>query len=175
MPFQFSLHIQQNPLDNELVHKEWIVDHRQDPRREIAEKMLEWIPEQGTIIAYNQSFEMNCIKELARFNTELSNKLLAFNERFIDLITPFKEGHYYHPKFKGSFSIKKVLPALCPDDPSLDYTSLNIKNGGEASIAYKKFDALTEAEIEDYRKDLFDYCRLDTRAMVKILDHLKSI
>jgi len=175
MPFQFSLHIQQNPLDNELVHKEWIVDHRQDPRREIAEKMLEWMPEQGTIIAYNQSFEMNRIKELARYNSDLSDELLALNERFIDLITPFRQGDYYHPGFKGSFSIKKVLPALCPNDASLDYDSLNIKNGGEASLVYKKFDALTEAEIEEYRKDLFAYCRLDTLAMVRILDHLKQV
>ena len=137
--------------------------------------MLEWIPEQGTIIAYNQSFEMNCIKELARFNTELSNKLLAFNDRFIVLIRPFRGGHYYHPKFKGSFSIKKVLPALCPNDASLDYDSLNIKNGGEASLAYKKFDELLDGEIETYRDDLFAYCKLDTLAMVRILDHLKQV
>ena len=175
MPFQFSLHVQNKPGEDSLEHFEWIGDHNHDPRKKIAEKMLEWIPIKGTIIAYNQSFEMNCIKELARFNSNLSDQLLALNERFIDLITPFRKGHYYHPQFKGSFSIKKVLPALCPNDALLDFDSLNIKNGAEASLAYKKFDELLDDEIETYRNDLFAYCRLDTLAMVKILDHLKSI
>ena len=175
MPFQFSLHIQNKPDEDSLEHFEWIGDHKDDPRKKIAEKMLAWIPPKGTIIAYNQSFEMNCIKELARYNIELSDQLLALNERFIDLITPFRKGHYYHPAFKGSFSIKKVLPALCPNDASLDYNSLNIKGGGEASLAYKKFDELLDDEIETYRNDLFAYCRLDTLAMVKILEIIKKV
>ena len=174
MPFQFSLHVQNKPF-GELEHFEWIGDHKNDPRKEIAEKMLEWIPQKGTIIAYNQSFEMNCIKELARYNVQLSDQLLALNERFTDLIIPFRQGSYYHPKFKGSFSIKKVLPALCPNDSSLNYDSLNIKNGGEASLAYKKFNELLDEEIETFRDDLFAYCELDTLAMVRILDHLKQI
>ena len=175
MPFQFSLHIQNKPEEDSLEHFEWIGNHKDDPRKKIAEKMLEWIPPKGTIIAYNQSFEMNCVKELARYNTELSDQLLALNERFTDLITPFRKGHYYHPAFNGSFSIKKVLPALCPNDDSLDYNSLNIKNGGEASLAYKKFGELLEDEIETYRNDLFAYCRLDTLAMVRILEIIKKV
>jgi len=174
MPFQFSLHIQNKPL-GELEHFEWIGDHKYDPRKEIAEKMLEWIPLTGTIIAYNQAFEINCSKELPSYNIELSDQLLALNERFTDLIIPFRQGSYYHPKFKGSFSIKKVLPALCPNDSSLNYDSLNITNGGEASLAYKKFNELLDEEIETFRDDLFAYCKLDTLAMVKILDHLKQI
>ena len=175
MPFQFSLHIQNKPEEDSLEHFEWIGNHKDDPRKKIAEKMLEWIPPKGTIIAYNQSFEMNCVKELARYNTELSDQLLALNERFIDLITPFRKGHYYHPAFNGSFSIKKVLPALCRNDASLDFSSLNIKNGGEASLAYKKFGELLDDEIETYRNDLFAYCRLDTLAMVKILEVIKKV
>ena len=174
MPFQFSLHVQNEPL-GELEHFEWIGDHKDDPRKEIAEKILEWTPLTGTIIAYNQSFEMNCIKELARYNIELSDQLLALNERFTDLIIPFRQGHYYHPAFNGSFSIKKVLPALCPNDDLLNYNSLNITNGGEASLTYKKFNELADDEIEIKRKHLFAYCRLDTLAMVRILDHLIKI
>jgi hypothetical protein len=115
---------------------------------------------------------MNCIKELARYNVSLSDQLLALNKRFTDLIIPFRQGHYYDPEFKGSFSIKKVLPALCPNDSSLNYDSLNITNGGEASLAYKKFHELNDEEIETHRNDLFAYCELDTLGMVKILEKL---
>ena len=68
-----------------------------------------------------------------------------------------------------------MLPALCPNDASLDYNSLNIKGGSEASLAYKKFGELLEDEIETYRNDLFAYCRLDTLAMVKILEVIKKV
>ena len=39
MPFQFSLHIQNEPHDEKLEHFEWISDHKHDPRKEIAEKI----------------------------------------------------------------------------------------------------------------------------------------
>ena len=174
MPFQFSLHVQNEPL-GELLHYEFIAPPGSDPRSSIADKLLKWIPTEGTIIAYNQSFEMNCIKSLADIDTKKSALLLELNERFIDLIIPFRKGHYYHPLFNGSFSIKNVLPALCPDDPSLRYDKLNITNGGDASLIYKNFNEINSDDHEKVLSDLYAYCRLDTLAMVKILEHLISI
>ena len=174
MPFQFSLHVQNEPL-GELLHYEFIAPPGSDPRSRIADKLLKWIPTEGTIIAYNQSFEMNCIKSLADIDTKKSALLLELNERFIDLIIPFRKGHYYHPLFNGSFSIKNVLPALCPDDPSLRYDKLNITNGGDASLIYKNFNEINSDDHEKVLSDLYAYCRLDTLAMVKILEHLISI
>ena len=174
MPFQFSLHVQNEPL-GELLHYEFIAPPGSDPRSRVADKLLKWIPTEGTIIAYNQSFEMNCIKSLADIDTKKSALLLELNERFIDLIIPFRKGHYYHPLFNGSFSIKNVLPALCPDDPSLRYDKLNITNGGDASLIYKNFNEINSDDHEKVLSDLYAYCRLDTLAMVKILEHLISI
>jgi hypothetical protein len=77
--------------------------------------------------------------------------------------------------FNGSFSIKNVLPALCPDDPSLRYDKLNITNGGDASLIYKNFNEINPDDHEKVLSDLYAYCRLDTLAMVKILEHLISI
>ena len=174
MPFQFSLHVQDEPL-GELHHYEFIARPGSDPRSSIADKLLEWIPTEGTIIAYNQSFEMSCIKSLADIDTDNSRSLLELNERFLDLIIPFKKGHYYHPLFNGSFSIKNVLPALCHDDPSLRYDELNIKNGGDASLTYRNFNEINSDDHEKVLSDLYAYCRLDTLAMVKILEHLISV
>ena len=96
-------------------------------------------------------------------------------EDFLDLIIPFKKGHYYHPLFNWSFSIKNVLPALCHDDPSLRYDELNIKNGGDASLTYRNFNEINSDDHEKVLSDLYAYCRLDTLAMVKILEHLISV
>ena len=47
---------------------------------------------------------------------------------------------------KGSYSIKYVLPALFPDDPSLNYHNLKlIHNGSEAMNA---FNTLTDYDDE---------------------------
>ena len=129
MPFQYSLHIQRNEKEKLNIndnHFEFIADHDQDPRRALAESIITNFPKEGTIMAYNESFEKNCIKTLASHCPDLEEDLLKLNERFLDLIEPFRGGGYYDPKFKGKFSIKNVLPAVCPNNPELDYSELEI-------------------------------------------------
>jgi hypothetical protein len=73
----------------------------------------------------------------------------------------------------GSYSIKVVLPALCGDDLELDYHKLDvIHNGGEAMTAYATLHEQPPEEIEKIRAALLAYCRLDTLAMVKVLEKL---
>ena len=178
MPFQYSLHIQanaENVLNSNEDHCEFIAKVDEDPRRAIAESMLKNIPKSGSIMAYNQSFEKNCIKSLAAHCPDISKELLALNDRFVDLIDPFRGGGYYHHDFQGSFSIKKVLPAICPDNKQLDYKILDINNGAMASSAYK---AMREQDDEDralVRKRLFEYCCLDTYAMYAIYSKLLQV
>ena len=40
--------------------------------------------------------------------------LLAIAARVVDLLLVARS-HYYHPSQQGSWSIKKVLPAIAPD------------------------------------------------------------
>ena len=115
---------------------------------------------------------MNCIKTLAEISKDHKENLEKLNKRFLDLIIPFRKGYYYHPDFNGSFSIKKVLPALCPNDLNLSYDRLNIKTGSDASLKYKNISNLNSCDQEILLKDLYNYCKLDTLAMVKILEHL---
>jgi len=106
----------------------------------------------------------------------LEEELLGLNERFLDLIKPFRGGGYYDPGFKGSFSIKKVLPAVCPDNPELDYEALAISNGGMAMNAFKEMrDNPSKKNNNSIRAELFEYCRLDTYAMYAIYNKLLLI
>ena len=179
MPFQYSLHIQ-NDINEKLNlkdnHYQFIADHEKDPRVSIAESMLQNFPKEGSIMAYNQSFEKRCIESLAEHctDTNMSKELRALNERFVDLIEPFRGGGYYDSKFKGSFSIKKVLPAICPNNKALDYQELEISNGGMAMSRYKKLRGLPidSEDIKITRDELFEYCRLDTFAMYAIYEKL---
>ena len=178
MPFQFSLHVQttkDNTFNIDENHFGFIAKHDEDPRRAIAESIINSFPKTGTIIAYNQSFEKNCIKSLAEYCPDLAEDLLALNERFIDLIEPFRSGGYYDKEFRGSFSIKKVLPALCPNDYELDYKQLEISNGGMASSAFKEMRTQSIEHVNLTRDNLFKYCRLDTYAMYAIYQKLLQI
>ncbi|WP_434581552.1 DUF2779 domain-containing protein [Sulfurimonas sp. NW15] len=172
MPFQYSLHILHE--NGKLEHKEFLGDENSDPRRALSEHMLKDITPTGSIIAFNQSFEITQIKNLASLFSDLRDKLLALNKRFIDLAHPFQHKHYYHPKFNGKYSIKVVLPTLFPDDDELDYKKLgSIQNGGDAMDTFANLYLLKDKnKLTDIKKDLLAYCRLDTLAMVRIWENL---
>lgn len=175
MPFQYSLHILHE--NGTLEHKEFLGDENSDPRVALSEQMLKDITPTGSIIAFNQSFEITQIKNLALVYTDIREELLALNERFIDLAHPFQYKHYYHPKFNGKYSIKIVLPTLFPNDDELDYKKLgSIQNGGDAMDTFANLYLLKDkSKLSDIKKDLLAYCHLDTLAMVRIWEKLDQI
>ena len=86
---------------------------------------------------------------------------------------PFQKKWYYTPEMRGSFSIKYVLPALVPE---LSYNDLDIKEGGTASNTFLSMvNGTFKGDVEETRNQLFEYCKLDTYAMVKILEKLLQL
>ena len=175
IPFQYSLHYYEDDK-SELKHKEFLADPGEDPRRKLAEALVRDIPENVCVVAYNMLFEKGIIKKLAQIYPDLSEHLMNIHGNFIDLMIPFKNRDYYSKDMKGSFSIKYVLPALFPGDPSLDYHNLEgVHNGAEASATYSSLQDHTLEEQEEIKKHMLEYCGLDTYAMVKIYKKLKDL
>ena len=59
--------------------------------------------------------------------------------------------------------------------PELSYNDLIIKEGGAASNTFLSMvNGTFEGDIEKTRSQLLEYCKLDTFAMVKILEKLKE-
>lgn len=101
---------------------------------------------------------------------------MNIHENMHDLMIPFQKQYYYSAAMQGSYSIKYVLPALWPGDPELDYHNLDgVHNGAEASASFADMANHTPEEVEEMRKNLLKYCRLDTYAMVKVLRKLKDV
>ena len=74
---------------------------------------------------------------------------------------------------KGSYSIKLVLPALVPE---LSYDDLSIKEGGTASNTFLSMvNGTFEGDEEETKRQLLQYCKLDTYAMVRILEKLLKV
>jgi hypothetical protein len=174
MPFQYSLHILHET--GELEHKEFLADEAEDPRLRLTQQLLDDLTDHGTIFAFHQSFETGVIKSLAKHIDQYAEPLRSLIGRFKDLEVPFNKLMYYHPDFHGSFSIKSVLPALFPNDPELDYKSLDIQSGDVAMNVFPRLQEVADPdEKESIRKALLAYCRLDTLAMVKIWERLRSL
>jgi hypothetical protein len=172
IPFQYSLHILRS-ADAELEHKEFLADHNSDPRQYFIDSLLRDLPETGSILVYNQSFEAGILRKFPVISPNTEEKISNILSRFYDLMAPFQRRDYYHPEMQGSFSIKKVLPALVP---SLRYSDLDISEGASASRAFVGLRTLEDQEeINKIKSDLLAYCKLDTLAMVEIWKKLISV
>jgi hypothetical protein len=173
IPFQFSIHKEDGK--GNLEHFEFLAEVGADPRYELALNLIKFIPQDACVLAYNMSFEKRVIRQLALNYPQISNELMAIHDNIKDLMAPFASKNYYHPKMQGSYSIKYVLPALVPEFESA-YKDLNlIHNGGEAMQAYEAMTYMPADERESYKKALLAYCKLDTLAMVKVLEKLCEV
>lgn len=174
LPFQYSLHVLEKE-NGELVHKEFLAKEGIDDRRKLAECLVRDIPKGVCSVAYNMSFEKKVLRDLSSIFPDLSVHLMDIHDNMVDLMLPFQKKWYYTNNMKGSYSIKYVLPALLPNEESLDYTKLNIRNGSMAMETFERLHTYDPIEIELIRKDLLEYCKLDTLAMVKIWEKLIKI
>lgn len=175
IPFQYSLHYIESE-DSSLEHREFLSVPDIDPRRKLAESLVKDIPKDVCVLAYNMNFEKTVIKNLAELYPDLKEHLLNIRDNIKDLMIPFYSRDYYTKDMEGSYSIKYVLPALFPNDSTLDYHNLDeVHNGSEAMSAFARMGKLSIDEQIRLRYNLLKYCELDTYAMVKIWRRLKEI
>lgn len=174
IPFQYSIHYQKEK-NGEIIHKSYLAESniKIDPRIKLIKQMIEDTKGAKTIFVYNIAFERTRINEMIRDFPEYKNDLQQINERMIDLIIPFRKHFYRTETMMGLSSIKKVLPAICPE---LSYDNLEIGNGMAASNAFLDlYYCEDNSEITKVRDNLLKYCHLDTLAMVKIFEVLENV
>ena len=173
IPFQFSLHILREP-DGELEHIEYLHEDQTDPTENVAELLKEHIKPGGTVIAWHTSFEMGVNREIGERLPAFASFFEQMNGSFYDLKNIFADQHYIHPAFKGSASLKSVLPAIISE---VGYADLDISDGGSAADAWWKMvsPATDPKEAAKIAKDLKTYCGVDTYAMYAIWKHLRDI
>jgi hypothetical protein len=162
--FQFSVH--RLDRSGELTHDAFLDLSANDPTKALAEALITACGERGPVFVYS-GFEAARIRELIKRYPKLKRPLNALLKRLVDLL-PIAEDHYYHPSQQGSWSIKKLLPAIAPD---LGYDALDgVKDVGMAMAAYlEAIDPETHADRKaQIDRELREYCALDTHAMIKL-------
>jgi len=173
VPVQFSCH--RPTKDGTVYHHEWLADGPEDPRPELAHRLVEACRGAQTVVAYNASFERQGIELLAAAVPELEEKLLAIAARLADPL-PVVRNHVYHPDFGGSFSLKAVLPALVSGP---GYEGLEVAEGATASFELERLmfhgDGMPADERERLRESLLRYCALDTAGLMKLVARLREL
>ena len=175
---QYSLHKVDNQTQ-ELSHFAYLSDPQKDCRKELLEQLLEELgygntnfQNNGPILVYS-SYEKTQLKKLATLFPEYSDCVTHIIEhRLVDLEKIIKDC-VSHPDFRGRSSIKVTLPALVPgfEKAYHDLSKSGIADGGTASAAFADLisgDRSGAREIEQTRKALLEYCKLDTLALVEI-------
>lgn len=166
IPFQYSLHTLATP-DAELCHTDFLHTEQSDPRPGLVEKLCKDIGPIGSVVVYHASFERGIISDLAAAFPDSSAQLNSINTRLVDLEKVIIDA-VYDPKFLGSYSIKRVAPALLTEEAS--YEGMVIKDGTEAMRGYEEVvggsagDAVREQLIAGLR----EYCAKDTELMYQL-------
>jgi hypothetical protein len=172
IPMQLSNHRMDADV---LAHREFLGEaDGTDPRVPFIEALLTAVGTEGTIVTYSM-YEFNNVNEpLAKQYPQYTERLRALKARAWDMCEVIKNC-VYHPEFRGSFSIKTVLPALVPD---MSYEGLAISNGMDVLPVWDRLlndKCMTAAERQQLRADLLAYCGQDTMAMVRLLKVLAGL
>ncbi|MBI9045406.1 MAG: DUF2779 domain-containing protein [Anaerolineaceae bacterium] len=166
MVFQYSLH-KMEALEGEIKHTDHLAITKADPSQSLVKQLSKDIGAAGTVFVWNKAFEMTRNKEMAIIYPEHADFLSHMNERIYDLGEFISNGYYLHPGFKGSWSIKNVLPVMIPE---LSYHGMEIGKGDQAMMAWWNLvtDKIPIDEIDQTKRSLLKYCEMDTLAMVRI-------
>lgn len=169
---QFSYHLIEKEGEKP-KHFEFIGDGINYPEKDLCKELINAIKPEHTVLMYS-SYEKNCIKHLIEKLPKHKKELTLIMNNLVDLETPFRYKYLYHPKMDGRSSLKKVLPALYPHSKKFGYDNLEVKNGTMAIDKYLELKDLSPKEREEERKNLLNYCCMDTLAMVALVDKIKE-
>jgi len=172
--FQFSLFVDEG-AGGPPRSVDFLAEGEDDPRPALAAALRSAVGEGplGTFVAYNAAFEKAQLADLAAACPEQAAWLANVGSRFVDLLAPFRSFSYYHPRQRGSASLKAVLPVL----GARGYDGLSIDEGGLAAREFlRSLDAGTPMdERRRIRDALLAYCRRDTEGMLEIVASLRAL
>ena len=156
--FQYSLHIEQE--DKNLFHFDFF--ETGDCRENFILSLLRNLPKTGSILVYNmEGAEKLRLKQLGEQFPKYKKELDDICMRMIDLSKPFECGLFYDNRMRGHYSLKSLLPVFTDE---YSYKQLSIQNGLNAVFTYRTFDSALDKEKMKIRKELSNYCRMDTFA-----------
>lgn len=152
--------------DGEVTESHYLHMDATDPRKNLAEGLVNFIKGTGSIAAYYKQFEAQRLRELASVFPEYAEQLLDIESRLVDPLPLLRESVFFKD-FGSSWSIKSIAPVLLGEDWS--YSKLDVQHGLMAqSQFYSMIQLKDEQEKLKMRNQLITYCRQDTLTLALI-------
>ena len=165
LPFEYSLCVLNNDGS---INKHTYVGTK-DCREEFINDLLNNIPSDGPIVAYNAfSAEVLRLKELGEQFPNYKDRLEKLCNRFIDIAEVFSKGIVYDLKYKGQLSLKNILAVIS----GISYNEFDIKNGLDAIKYHREYEKNNDDSIKE---DLIKYCNQDAYGMIVVYNYLLSL
>ena len=170
LTFQVSVHTLNK--SGEIKHFEYLSD-KMKFSEDLVLNMKNFTGLTGTFISWHASFEKGRNEEMKIIFPQYIDYLSYINKNMFDLETIFLNLYIDH-LFKGSTSLKTVLPIICPE---FSYDNEEIQDGTTAMETWGSL--VTEFRSNDLkekiRSNLLSYCKLDSLAMVEIYKQLNNL
>ena len=173
IPYQYSIHKWSGPDEVQIEHFEFLAESDSDPRQNLAKSLISSINDGAPIYTWSgKGVEGPVTAKLIEFvDTDMQKeKLQRISNSCVenDLLPWFRE--YFYTLGMHGQSIKQICKYFLPSNP---YDMLNTKNGVDAMDGYEKYlKAASTVEKDLIKKDLLDYCRVDTEAMILVWRHI---
>ncbi len=169
LPFLYSLSYR---IDEEIRHHHYIIEEGTNDLKSFIESLINSTATFKNIILYDKNLELQVLAKIEHLMPEYSNSINELRLKIIDLADLVQNFYFYHPNFKGNFSLKAISELL---DDTADYNKLEVQSG---IIAMYKYEGLlnepNQILREDVRQQLIDYCNLDTLTALKFYEYLKE-
>ena len=171
LPCMWSLH-KSNNKEEDLLYYNFYDFSGNDPRKDFIIKLIDTLGDSGDILIYSD-YEIRILKKIISSYPEMKNNIENIISRCVDMLKLVKE-NYYHPGFKGSFSLKSVSKILPEGDI---YNSEYVNSGDDASRVLMQLitGKIDKELIPIYKQELLKYAEKDTLSLVNLYNHLNSV
>lgn len=168
---QYSLHVVQ--ADGQVDHYQWLIDEATDfAHATFVEQLLSDMQHGagGTYLVWWKGFELSRNKEMWRLYDAYTPSFHRINVKTTDAMNIFSSYAYFSRALKWSASLKDVMEHILPGS----YTNLAIWDGAEAAMYLQEylFSDLNPIQKLTLQQQLFDYCGMDSLALVEIVKFL---
>lgn len=154
-----------------IEEEHYLHEDASDPRYELSKRLVKFIGEKGSVVAYYKQFESLRLKELAKLFPDLREALLSIESRLVDPL-PLLRNHVCFKEFGSSWSMKSVAPVLLGE--KWNYSHLEVQDGLMAQNAFEKMLMLSpkDPKKDVLKKNLISYCSQDTYCLAGIVEWL---
>lgn len=159
-------------FQNESHSEYYLTNLKTDDREEFAKQLIDLSLAYETVLVYDKTMEVIVINTLIRMFPNLQTGLESLKSKLLDVFDVFLNLSYYHPSFKGNFSLKTVSSLLLGEE--VNYTQIN--SGLEAMHYFEQYrQEEDETKKSELRLELLHYCTTDCLATLKLVEFLGSI